>query len=106
MPTQTHQDFLTPEQVEQVLSSPETFAEYLVTLSPEQVREYKAQVQKSDMNKAENKALLALLDLTEQEATKNLEEYRQTVGPEIERVSLCLSLGQQIDELEKLAATL
>lgn len=84
------------------LASPEAFATYLATLSPEQVREYKALLSDMSMDENVKKAFVALLDLTEQEAIRNADAYERIVQPEVENLAMCLELSELITEIETL----
>ena len=97
---------LSEKEVLAILSTPDTFATYLATLSPPQVREYKKLLLSIPMDENVRKALSALLDLAELESAHNEEEYRRKLLPEAENLALCVKLFEQIKTLEFISASL
>ncbi len=97
---------LSEQEVLAIVSTPDTFATYLATLSPSQVREYKKLLLNIAMDGSVKKALSGLLDLAEQESVQNEEEYRRKLLPEAENLALCLKLFEQIKTLESISASL
>lgn len=88
-----------------ILESEESFALYLATLTPNQVREYEVILETLPMNEAQKKALKAVLSLAEQEAEKNLKTL-QARALEEQNILLCLELSKQLKELEEIQRSL
>lgn len=97
---------LTPAQVEDIMRSEESFAMYLSTLSPEQVRDLKASIKNHPMEPNVLKALMTLLDLAEHEAVRNEAELKEKLLPMASRLALCFELYEQIKALDAIARTL
>lgn len=97
---------LTPEQVENIMQSEQSFATYLSTLSPEQVRDLKASIKNHGMEPNVLKALMALLDLAEYEAVRNEAELKEKLMPMAKRLAVCLELHGHITALEAITRSL
>lgn len=96
---------LTDEEIDSILQSEESFATYLATLTPDQIREYETILETLPMEASHKKALKAVLHLAEQEAEKNLATL-QARALEEQNILLCLELSKQLKELEKIQQSL
>lgn len=100
------QEYLSEKQLFALLETPETFATYLASLSPEQVRLYKKRLEDCEMDDVPKKAIGAILDLTEKEAVLNLEEYKKAILPEAKRLASCIKMFETLQQLEALSKNL
>jgi hypothetical protein len=96
---------LTPKEVDLVLTNETTFAEYVATLSVEQIDAYLLQL-KSDtsMEKASRASFVALLEHVRKERIEADTQAAIALGPLVLRAETVVALDEQIVALEKIIA--
>lgn len=104
-PTSDEATMFSPAYLEAIMATPESFAQYLATLSLSQVRTLKDVLSSMEVDTAQKKAFTTLLDLAEAEAGKN-EKALQAHALEEKNILLCLELSKQLKELEQIQHSL
>jgi hypothetical protein len=98
---------LSPKEFSRVFSSDQLLAEYLASLSPEQIRTYQAMLRKDkNMSPPAQKTLLKLFTSLEKEAEGNYKEVEKTLLPLASGIATAMALLEQIEALEDLQRSL
>lgn len=98
---------LSPKEFARAFSSDRALADYLASLSPEQIRTYQAMLRKDKkMSPPAQKTLLKLFSNLEKEAAENQKEIEKTILPLASGIATALTLLQQIEALEDLQRSL
>jgi hypothetical protein len=97
---------LTAQEFDEIFSSDDKLAGYLASLTPAQVIDLAATVQKADLPEDVRKTLLKLLENVRGEAEKNETLVLRELGPTLSFAADGMRIQKAIDDLEAIAAQL
>ena len=99
---------LQKSEISAILSSPDSFARYLCSLSVAQLETYKRSLARSTikLDPKARKAFIKLLNIVQEERFAFEQEWAKTVGPLAWGISNALQIQEKIQELESLQKSL
>lgn len=97
---------LSDEEIENIFKSDESLAEYLSSLAPHQVEDFKDAVIASSLSTNEKNTLLKLMDHVYLLARETEREYEQKILPLATNICTVMALMEQIEELENIQSSL
>jgi hypothetical protein len=107
IPKVSHEQPLSAEVLSRLASSDDVLAEYLVTLTPQQLKNYQVILRKDrTMPPAVQKTILKLFQQLEKEAQENQHLLEEAILPLATGIATALKLAEQIHILEDLERSL